>query len=95
MLSKEKIYAVANELAHAHYDAHTSYNMWMDAKDELVAEKWRRDYKRSVGVLNGVRDIIAIISEPNTDEENDFGCGYEINEIYMEIYKGLLEQGAA
>ena len=89
MLSKEKIYAVANELAHARYNVRTSRNMWLDAEGEAVAQSWNRRYKKDLGVLEGIRDIIDIVVDADSND------AFEVHRISKEIVARLKEQEAA
>lgn len=89
MLSKEKIYAVANELAHARYNVRTSRNMWLDAEDEAVAQSWNRKYKRDLGALHGIEDILEIVVDADSND------AYEVHRISKEIIARLKEQEAA
>ena len=68
MLSKEKIYAVAHELAHARHNVNTSRQMWLDAEDEAVAQSWNRKYKRDLGTLHGIQDILVIVVDDDSHD---------------------------
>ena len=88
MLSKEKIYAVAHELAHARHNVNTSRQMWLDAQDEALAQSWNSKYKRDPGKLHGIQDILEIVVD---DDSND---GYEINRIYKQKLARLVAEEA-
>ena len=72
----------------ASYLAQSGYYEHLTGPQQCWADRWNRKYKRDLGTLHGIQDILEIVVD---DDSND---GYEINRIYKQKLARLVAEEA-